>query len=84
MSAAERLKPSRRDRRRDALVEACTAFANRLATILDEHDFSEDDDEPNVRPRRKPLRAAYVPNHGQPIDPAIVARARAAARRKGL
>jgi len=84
MSAAERLRPTRRQQRRDALVMACTEFANKVASILDEHDLSDADDESAPRPRRKPVRAPYVPNHGQPLDPAIVSRVRADARRRGL
>ncbi len=84
MSAAERLKPSRRDARRNALVEVFASFASRLAAILDEHDLTEDVENDAPRARRKPLRVPYVPTHGQPIDPAVAARARADARRRGL
>jgi hypothetical protein len=83
MGAAERLKPSRRQRRREALLMAYTSFANQVADILDEHDLSEvDGDEP--KPRRTRVAPQYVPTHGQEPSAEARAKAQSLARRRGL
>lgn len=85
MSAAERLRPTKRQRRREALLMAVTAFANQLADIMDEYDLSEPDEgEANGRARRAAVRVPYVPTHGQVPSNEAFAKAEAAARRRGL
>ena len=81
MSAAERIKPTRRQRRRDALLMLMTAFANQLADVLDEHDLAVDEGEPAAKTRRAPTRAPYVPAQTPSND--ALARAEAVLRRRG-
>jgi hypothetical protein len=75
---------SRRQRLHDEVAAAAAAFASKLVDALVEYEHTEADNDGGPAPRRKPVRAAYVPTHGQPIDPALAAKARADARRRGL
>ncbi len=84
MSAAEKLRPSRRQRRRDALVMAFTSFANQVADVLDDADQPEAENDTQPRARRSPVRAPYVPTHGQTPSPEAFEKAEAAARRRGI
>lgn len=75
---------SRRQRLHDDVAAAAAAFASKLVDALVEYEHSEAENDTEPRPRRKPLRAPYVPKHGQPIPAAIAERAKSDARRRGL
>jgi hypothetical protein len=84
MGAAEQLKPTKKQRRRDALVTIFTAWANQLAAVLDEFDLAEPDKDAPGPQRRKPTRLPYRPDPNQPVDPALAKRVEADMRRRGL
>jgi hypothetical protein len=83
MGAAERLKPSRRQRLNDEIAAAAQQFAAKIVGALIDFELTENDDGEQPKKRKQPRRIPYVPLDEPDSTPEEIEAAREARRRMG-